>query len=104
MKSFGYRGLPHGFLNRFLIPPGCIIDLVAVRLYLYRRSAADMAVTVIGAKPIFLSEIARHPLTRLVIPAWFLTYGMVKIFGTAGMALAFIARRNRRTNGGSKSR
>ena len=45
--------------------------------------------TVIGAKPIFLAEIARHPVDALSDSARFLTYGMVKIFGTAGMALAF---------------
>ncbi len=37
----------------------------------------------------FLAEIARHPIGALSDSARFLTYGMVKIFGTAGMALAF---------------
>ena len=37
--------------------------------------------TVIGAKPIFLAEIARHPVDALSDSARFLTYGMVKIFG-----------------------
>ncbi|MCX3880710.1 hypothetical protein NAH03_25015, partial [Stenotrophomonas maltophilia] len=45
--------------------------------------------TVIGAKPFFLAEIARHPVDALSDSARFLPYGMVKIFGTAGMALAF---------------
>ncbi len=35
------------------------------------------------------AEIARHPVDALSDSARFLTYGMVKIFGTAGMALAF---------------
>ncbi|RYH32946.1 PTS glucose transporter subunit IIBC, partial [Enterobacter cloacae] len=33
--------------------------------------------TVIGAKPIFLAEIARHPVDALSDSARFLTYGMV---------------------------
>lgn len=46
--------------------------------------------TVVGAKPIFLAEIANNTGAALSDSARFLTYGMVKIFGTAGMALAFI--------------
>ncbi len=43
MKSFGAIGVfLYGFLNRFLIPHrAASSDLVAVRFYLYRRSAAD---------------------------------------------------------------
>ncbi len=41
------------------------------------------------ALSLFSAEIARHPVDALSDSARFLTYGMVKIFGTAGMALAF---------------
>ncbi|MCS6037688.1 hypothetical protein LNQ52_25190 [Klebsiella pneumoniae subsp. pneumoniae] len=57
--------------------------------------------TVIGAKPIFPAEIARHPVDALSDSARFLTYGMVKIFGTAGMAPSpSTVRRNRRISSG----
>ncbi len=45
--------------------------------------------TIVGAKPIFLAEIADNTGGALSDSARFLTYGMVKMFGTAGMALAF---------------
>ncbi len=64
-------------------------DLVAVRFTSIGGQLLIDGQTVIGAKPIFLAEIARHPVDALSDSARFLTYGMVKIFGTAGMALAF---------------
>lgn len=91
MKSFGAIGVfLYGFLNRFLIPTG--LHHLIWSPFVFTSIGGQLLIdgqTVIGAKPIFLAEIARHPIGALSDSARFLTYGMVKIFGTAGMALAF---------------
>lgn len=91
MKSFGAIGVfLYGFLNRFLIPTG--LHHLIWSPFVFTSIGGQQLIdgqTVIGAKPIFLAEIARHPVDALSDSARFLTYGMVKIFGTAGMALAF---------------
>ncbi|SMA30931.1 PTS system glucose-like IIBC component [Klebsiella quasipneumoniae] len=91
MKSFGAIGVfLYGFLNRFLIPTG--LHHLIWSPFVFTSIGGQLLIdgqTVIGAKPIFLAEIARHPVDALSDSARFLTYGMVKIFGTAGMALAF---------------
>ncbi|MEE2395254.1 PTS transporter subunit EIIC [Klebsiella pneumoniae] len=91
MKSFGAIGVfLYGFLNRFLIPTG--LHHLIWSPFVFTSIGGQLLIdgqTVIGAKPIFLVEIALHPVDALSDSARFLTYGMVKIFGTAGMALAF---------------
>lgn len=91
MKSFGAIGVfLYGFLNRFLIPTG--LHHLIWSPFVFTSIGGQLLIdgqTVIGAKPIFLAEIARHPVDALSDSARFLTYGMVKIFGTAVMALAF---------------
>lgn len=91
MKTFGSVGVfLYGFLNRFLIPTG--LHHLVWSPFVFTSIGGQMLVdgqTVIGAKPIFLAEIANNSSAALSDSARFLTYGMVKIFGTAGMALAF---------------
>ncbi|MGS4774400.1 PTS transporter subunit EIIC, partial [Klebsiella pneumoniae subsp. pneumoniae] len=74
--------------NRFLIPTG--LHHLIWSPFVFTSIGGQLLIdgqTVIGAKTIFLGEIARHPVDALSDSARFLTYGMVKIFGTAGMAL-----------------
>ncbi|WP_318388594.1 PTS transporter subunit EIIC [Enterobacter sp.] len=91
MKTFGSLGVfLYGFLNRFLIPTG--LHHLIWSPFVFTSIGGQLLVdgqTVIGAKPIFLAEIANNAGGALSDSARFLTYGMVKIFGTAGMALAF---------------
>ncbi|VEC55467.1 PTS system, maltose and glucose-specific IIC component / PTS system, maltose and glucose-specific IIB component [Klebsiella aerogenes] len=78
------------FSTGFLIPTG--LHHLIWSPFVFTSIGGQLLIdgqTVIGAKPIFLAEIARHPVDALSDSARFLTYGMVKIFGTAGMALAF---------------
>ncbi|EMO4507969.1 MULTISPECIES: PTS transporter subunit EIIC [Klebsiella] len=90
MKTFGAVGVfLYGFLNRFLIPTG--LHHLIWSPFVFTSIGGQLLIdgqTVVGAKPIFLAEIA-HSAGPLSDSARFLTYGMVKIFGTAGMALAF---------------
>lgn len=91
MKTFGSAGVfLYGFLNRFLIPTG--LHHLVWSPFVFTSIGGQMLIdgqTVVGAKPIFLAEIASNTGGALNDSARFLTYGMVKIFGTAGMALAF---------------
>ncbi|MBJ7222219.1 MULTISPECIES: PTS transporter subunit EIIC [unclassified Brenneria] len=91
MKTFGAGGVfLYGFLNRFLIPTG--LHHLIWSPFVYTSIGGQMLIdgqTLIGAKPIFLAEIANSSITTLDDSARFLTYGMVKIFGIAGLALAF---------------
>ncbi len=91
MKTFGSAGVfLYGFLNRFLIPTG--LHHLVWSPFVFTSIGGQVLIdgqTVIGAKPIFLAEIASNTRDSLSDSARFLTYGMVKIFGTAGMALAF---------------
>lgn len=91
MKTFGAAGVfLYGFLNRFLIPTG--LHHLIWSPFVFTSIGGQLLIdgqTVVGAKPIFLAEIASNTGGALSDSARFLTYGMVKIFGTAGMALAF---------------
>jgi PTS system arbutin-like IIC component len=91
MKTFGAAGVfLYGFLNRFLIPTG--LHHLIWSPFVFTSIGGQLLIegqTVVGAKPIFLAEIANSTGGALSDSARFLTYGMVKIFGTAGMALAF---------------
>ncbi|HCF7883064.1 TPA: PTS transporter subunit EIIC [Klebsiella oxytoca] len=91
MKTFGAAGVfLYGFLNRFLIPTG--LHHLIWSPFVFTSIGGQLLIdgqTIVGAKPIFLAEIAGNTGGALSDSARFLTYGMVKIFGTAGMALAF---------------
>nr|WP_314264298.1 PTS transporter subunit EIIC [uncultured Moellerella sp.] len=89
MKAFGSGGVfLYGFLNRFLIPTG--LHHLIWSPFVFTSIGGQLLIdgqTIVGAKPIFLAEMATTgPFSD---SARFLTYGMVKIFGTAGLALAF---------------
>ena len=91
MKTFGAAGVfLYGFLNRFLIPTG--LHHLIWSPFVFTSIGGQLLIdgqTIVGAKPIFLAEIADNTGGALSDSARFLTYGMVKMFGTAGMALAF---------------
>ncbi|CAH3743332.1 PTS system maltose-specific EIICB component [Klebsiella oxytoca] len=91
MKTFGAAGVfLYGFLNRFLIPTG--LHHLIWSPFVFTSIGGQLLIdgqTIVGAKPIFLAEIAGNTGGALSDSARFLTYGMVKMFGTAGMALAF---------------
>ncbi|WP_432463270.1 MULTISPECIES: PTS transporter subunit EIIC [unclassified Agarivorans] len=91
MKTFGSPGVfLYGFLNRFLIPTG--LHHLVWSPFLFTSIGGQLLIegqTVIGAKPIFLAEIANATGGSLSDSSRFLVFGMVKIFGTAGLALAF---------------
>lgn len=91
MKTFGTAGVfLYGFLNRFLIPTG--LHHLIWSPFVFTSIGGQLLIdgqTIVGAKPIFLAEIAGNTGGALSDSARFLTYGMVKMFGTAGMALAF---------------
>lgn len=91
MKTFGAAGVfLYGFINRFLIPTG--LHHLIWSPFVFTSIGGQLLIdgqTIVGAKPIFLAEIAGNTGGALSDSARFLTYGMVKIFGTAGMALAF---------------
>jgi len=89
MKAFGSGGVfLYGFLNRFLIPTG--LHHLIWSPFVFTSVGGQLLVdgqVIVGAKPIFLAEMATSG--AFSDSARFLTYGMVKIFGTAGLALAF---------------
>lgn len=91
MESIGAAGVfIYGFLNRFLIPTG--LHHLIWSPFVYTSIGGQMLIDgqiVIGAKPIFLAEMADATITTLDSSARFLTFGMVKIFGVAGVAYAF---------------
>ena len=66
-----------------------VVELGISALTGFMKSFGAIGVFLYGFLNRFLAEIARHPVDALSDSARFLTYGMVKIFGTAGMALAF---------------
>ncbi|MDT3428329.1 PTS system arbutin-like IIC component [Paenibacillus forsythiae] len=80
----------YGFLNRFLIPTG--LHHLVYTPFLYSNMGGELTVngqTYLGAYNIFLAQIT-DPSVKLFDPsAKFLQYGMVKVFGLVGAALAF---------------
>ncbi|MBP1042320.1 PTS transporter subunit EIIC [Vagococcus sp. BWB3-3] len=91
MNSAGAFGVfLYGFLNRFLIPTG--LHHLIWSPFVFSSVGGQMLINgemYIGAKPIFLAEIADPSILTLDPSARFLVYGMVKIFGILGVALAF---------------
>lgn len=80
----------YGFLNRFLIPTG--LHHLIYSPFLYSNMGGELTIngqTYLGAYNIFLAQIT-DPSVKLFDPsAKFLQYGMVKVFGLVGAALAF---------------
>lgn len=91
MDSAGALGVfLYGFLNRFLVPTG--LHHLIWSPFVFSSLGGQMLIggeTYIGAKPIFLAQIADPSIAVLDPSARFLVYGMVKIFGILGVALAF---------------
>ncbi|GIM30597.1 PTS system, glucose/glucoside family, IIBC component [Clostridium polyendosporum] len=80
----------YGFLNRFLIPTG--LHHLINTPFLYSNIGGELAIngkTYFGAVNIFLAQLT-DPSVKMFDPsAKYLQYGMVKIFGLVGAALAF---------------
>lgn len=91
MNSAGAFGVfLYGFLNRFLVPTG--LHHLIWSPFVFSSVGGQMVINgdmYVGAKPIFLAEIADPSILTLDPSARFLVYGMVKIFGILGVALAF---------------
>lgn len=91
MASAGAFGVfLYGFLNRFLIPTG-LHHLIWAPFVFSSMGGQELinGELFVGAKPIFLAQIADPSITTLTDSARFLVYGMVKMFGILGVALAF---------------
>ncbi len=80
----------YGFLNRFLVPTG--LHHLIWSPFVFSSLGGQELINgemFIGAKPIFLAEIADPSILTLSPSARFLTYGLIKSFGILGVALAF---------------
>lgn len=80
----------YGFLNRFLIPVG--LHHLIWSPFVFSSVGGQKLINgelFMGAKPIFLAEVADPSVLTLDSSTRFLVYGMVKMFGILGVALAF---------------
>ncbi|AGK98667.1 PTS transporter subunit EIIC [Clostridium pasteurianum] len=80
----------YGFLNRFLIPTG--LHHLIWTPFSYSNIGGELAVngkTYYGAYNIFLAQLSDPSIKVFDPSAKYLQYGMVKIFGLVGAALAF---------------
>lgn len=80
----------YGFLNRFLIPTG--LHHLINTPFLYSNIGGELTVsgkTYFGTVNIFLAQLTDPSIKVFDPSAKYLQYGMVKIFGLVGAALAF---------------
>lgn len=80
----------YGFLNRFLIPTG--LHHLVYAPFEYSEIGGTLTINgqqFFGAKPIFLAQLADPTVKVFHESTKYLQYGMVKIFGLVGAALAF---------------
>ncbi|AJA47959.1 PTS system alpha-glucoside-specific EIICB component [Clostridium pasteurianum DSM 525 = ATCC 6013] len=91
INSSGFFGIAlYGFLNRFLIPTG--LHHLIYTPFLYSDIGGSLMIngkTYLGAYNIFLAQLTDPSIKVFDPSAKFLQFGMVKIFGLAGAALAF---------------
>lgn len=87
----GYFGVfVYGFLNRVLIPTG--LHHLIWTPFSYSNIGGELVVngkTYFGAYNIFLAQLSDPSIQVFDISAKYLQYGMVKMFGLVGVALAF---------------
>ncbi|MFT8312666.1 MAG: PTS transporter subunit EIIC [Clostridium sp.] len=91
INSSGFFGIAlYGFLNRFLIPTG--LHHLIYTPFLYSDIGGALTVngkTYLGAYNIFLAQLTDPSIKVFDPSAKYLQFGMVKMFGLAGAALAF---------------